>query len=62
MKLAAWNVQTLNDPEKGIELTKKMDGYHIDILGVSKSRYVGSDHTLLANKHVLYSGREVGRH
>ena len=35
VKFAVWNVQTLNDPAKGIKLAKEMDRYRIDILGVS---------------------------
>ena len=62
VKFAVWNVQTLNEQAKGIKLAKEMERYHIDILGVSECRYVGSDHTVIANKHVLYSGREDGRH
>ena len=62
VKFAAWNVQTLNDPAKGIKLAKEMDRYHIDILGISECRYLGSDRIIIEDKHVLYSGREDGRH
>ena len=62
MKLATWNVQTLNDNAKGIKLAKEMDRYKIDILGVAECRYTGSDRTIIEDKHVLYSGRDDGRH
>ena len=32
VKLATWNVQTLNDTAKGIKLAKEMDRYDIDVL------------------------------
>ena len=62
MKFGIWNVRTLNDPVKGPKLAKEMDRYKIDVLGVAESRYVGSDRIMIEDKHVLYSGREDGRH
>lgn len=62
MKFATWNVQTLNDCAKGIKLTKEMDRYEIDVLGVAECRYTGSDRITIEDKHVMYSGRDDGRH
>ena len=62
MMFATWNVQTLNDCAKGIKLAKEMDRYKIDVLGVAECRYTGSDRTIIEDKHVVYSGRDDGRH
>ena len=62
MKFATWNVQTLSDPAKGIKLSKEMDRYEIDLLGVAECRYIGSDRIMIEDKQVLYSGREDNRH
>ena len=62
MKFATWNVQTLNDPAKGINLAKGMDRYEIDLLGVDECRYTGSDRIMIEGKQVLYGGIEDNRH
>ena len=54
MKLAAWNLQTLNDSAKGIKLAKEMDRCHVDILGLSECRYLGSDRVVVEDKHVIF--------
>ena len=62
VKIATWNVQTLNDTAKGVKLAREMDMYQIDVLGVAECRYTGSDQVRIEDKTVLYSGREDGRH
>ena len=56
VKIATWNVQTLNDTAKGIKLAKEMDRYDIDVLGVAECRYTGADGVRIEDKVVLYSG------
>ena len=62
MKIAVWNVQTLNDAAKGIKLAREMDRYGIDVLGVAECRYIGSDSIRIEDKVVVYSGRSDDRH
>ena len=38
MKIATWNVQTLNDTSKEVKLARDMDKYQIDVLGVAECR------------------------
>ena len=61
VKLATWNVQTLNDTAKGVKLAKEMDGYKNVVLGVAECRYIRSNHVRIEDKEVLYSGRQDGR-
>ena len=62
VRIATWNVQTLNDDAKGVKLAREMDRYEIDVLGVAECRYSGSDRIRIEDKTVVYSGREDGRH
>ena len=62
VKIGTWNVQTLLDTAKGLKLTREMDRYGIEILGVSECRYTGSGRTEIGDKTVIYSGRNDGLH
>ena len=61
-KIIVWNVQTLKDNEKGVKLSRKLDRYGVDVLGVAECRYTASSFIRIEDKVVVYFGRKDNFH
>ena len=58
-KIATWNVRTLNQVGKTVQVTSEMRKYAIDILGVSECRWTGFGQLrTVTGETILYSGRD----
>ena len=62
MKIAVCNLHALNDTAKVAKLTKEMDRYGVDVLGVAKCRYTGSNLIRIEDKLVIYSCAKYDLH
>lgn len=62
LRIATWNVKTLNAAGKTDNAIKEMKRLHIDILGISEMRWLDAGELNLDEYKVLYSGRTDGKH
>ena len=64
LKVATWNVRTLNDGEMGIDKTaqlgRDMERYGIDLCCISEVKWPGSGVKVFGAWHLAYSGSAVG--
>ena len=61
LRVGTWNVRTLYQTSKLSQVMKEFDKYKLNFLGMTKSRLVGHDTTVLNSGHtLLHSGREDG--
>ena len=62
-RIGTWNVRTLYQTGKLSQVVNEFDNYRLDLLGLSETRWVGSDRKSLLSGHTLiYSGREDDIH
>ena len=60
IKVACWNVRTMNADGKTEQIVDEMNNYGIDILGISESRWTGTGKiTFKGRETMLYSGVET---
>ena len=58
-KIGTWNVRTMYEAGKAIQIANEMEAYGLDILGISEARWTGSGHLQLdSGMRLLYSGHE----
>lgn len=58
-RIGAWNVRTMYETGKTAQVTKEMDNYKLQILGISECRWVGQGQQTLNSGHtILYSGHQ----
>jgi hypothetical protein len=64
MFIGCWNVRTMYQTGKAAQISREMDRYNIEILGLSEVRWPTSGSTRLecGKKHISYSGRTDGIH
>ena len=56
-KIGTWNVRTLYQSGKSLQVAKEMDRYNLQILGLSEVRWNTSGMTTLTSGHtIIYSG------
>jgi hypothetical protein len=56
-RIGTWNVRTLYESGKAAQVTREMDKYRLDVLGLSEVRWTTSGRVTLASGHtLLYSG------
>ena len=59
IRIGAWNVRTMYETTKTAQVLNEMKRYHLDILGISESRWTGSGRQVLHDGSViLHSGHE----
>ena len=59
IRVGAWNVRTMYETTKTAQVLSEMKRYHLDILGISESRWTGSGRKVLQDGSViLHSGHE----
>ena len=57
-RVGTWNVRTLHQTGKLSQVVREFDNYRLDLLGLSETRWTGSDKKSLQSGHVfIYSGR-----
>ena len=61
-RIGYWNVRTMSEPSKLAQVIKEMDGYKINILGLSEVRWTSSGEFTSENKTILFSGRQDNIH
>ena len=55
-----WNVRTMYRGGAAAEIAREMDGYNLDVLGISECRWTKAGKTILGSGQTLiYSGNEV---
>ena len=57
-KIATWNVRTLYQTGKVVQVIKESENYNLAILGVTEMRWTGSGKIKKKDKTILYSGPE----
>ena len=63
MRFACWNIRTLYQTSKLVQVVRELDNYNLDILGISEARWTGTGKRQLPSGHAkLYSGRTDNRH
>ena len=62
VNIGTWNAQTLWETAKGLKLAREIDRYGLEVLGVIECTYTGSTRMQIADKTVIYSGRNDGLH
>ena len=62
LRIATWNVRSLNKPGVYENVCREMDDMRLDILGLSEARWVGSGSVMEREKTVIYSGGEKHQH
>ncbi|XP_008476273.1 craniofacial development protein 2-like [Diaphorina citri] len=62
MRIATWNVKTLNAAGKTDNAIKEMKRMNIDILGISEMRWPDTGEVDLEGHRAFYSGRADGKH
>ena len=63
MRVGCWNVQTLYQTGRMLQLVKEFDNYNLDILGVSEVRWTSTGKRRLASGHtIVFSGRSDDQH
>ena len=63
LRVGAWNVRTLYETGKTVQVVKEMKRYRLNILGISEMRWTDSGiMTLGSGETVCYSGRSDGQH
>ena len=61
LRLGCWNVRTLNQIGKTVNVTWKFRKYNLDLLGLSEVRWTGFGELKTATgESILYSGAEEG--
>ena len=58
MRIATWNVRTMNKPEKLENIKHEMKRLNIDIMGLSEVRWKESGDYTDGDTRVIYSGGE----
>ena len=59
VRIATWNVRTMFETGKAAQVTKEMQRYNLDILGVSECRWTGAGRkTIRDGFTILFSGKE----
>ena len=62
-RIGFWNVRTMHETGKLAQVTAEMRRYNLHILGISESRWIGSDrYKTSTGEMVLYSGRDDNQH
>ena len=62
-RVGTWNVRTLYQTGKLSQVVREFDNYRLDLLGLSETRWTGSDKKTLQSGHTfIFSGREDGIH
>ena len=57
--IGTWNVRTLSRCEKLEELSRELDRYRLDVIGLSEIRWLGTGEETTDNGHkLLYSGHK----
>ena len=63
LRIASWNVRTMCETGKSAQLSREMQRYKVDILGISETRWIQSGQKRLGTGElVLPAGREDGTH
>ena len=58
-RVGTWNVRTLYQTGKLSQVVNEFDNYRLDLLGLSETRWTGSDKKTLQSGHTfIFSGRE----
>lgn len=55
-RIGTWNVRSLYQAEKAINVVREMQRLNIDILGCSEVRWPDSGHCTISDYHIYYSG------
>ena len=62
-RVGTWNVRTLYQTGKLSQVVNEFDNYRLDLLGLSETRWTGSDKKTLQSGHTfIFSGREDDIH
>ena len=62
-RIGFWNVRTVYEAGKLVQVTAEMRRYNLHVLGVSESRWIGSGRLkTVSDETVLYSGRDDELH
>ena len=61
-KIGCWNVRTLYEPSRRVQLIKEFKRYSIDILGVSETRWTDTNREDTDGITIIHSGRKDGIH
>ena len=57
LRIGAWNIRTMYETGKTVQVAREMDRYKLEILGLSEVRWTASGDITLASGHrLLYSG------
>ena len=63
LRIASWNVRTMYETGKSAQLSREMQRYKVDILGISETHWIQSGQKRLrTGELVLPAGREDGVH
>ena len=63
IRLGHWNVRTMYETGKLVQVTSEMRRFNLHVLGVSESRWTGSGRMkTTTGETVLYSGRDDDQH
>ena len=58
-RFGTWNVRTMYEASKALQISREMEGYHLDILGLCETRWIQSGEQRLATGHtIIYSGHQ----
>ena len=58
-RIGTWNVRTMYQTGKSVEVAREFKSYQMDILGITETRWIGSGQIRLrTGETVLYSGHE----
>ena len=56
LKIATWNVRTLNQDGKLENVIQEMDRMNLNVLGLAEVRWKGAGSVIVDNKTMIYSG------
>lgn len=60
-RVGFWNVKTMLETSKLAQITKEMENYRIDVLGLSETRWNGvGEHVTAGEELLIYSGKPQG--
>ena len=63
LRIASWNVRTMYETGKSLQVTSEMRRYRLHVLGVSETHWIQSGQKRLSSGElILYSGREDNQH
>ena len=62
-EIGFWNVRTMYDTGKTVQVTNEIRGNGIHIIGINECRWTGTgDHKTQTGETILFSGRNDGQH